>query len=609
MTPDAAAPAPARAPRPSPAARLAAFARSPRVALAAALLGALAQFLFVFGAHLLSASDPYWANPPGDMGQMVAGELAGLRAPWSLPLLVTRTLIAPDPVSLVYTDSIPWLTALLKLLHLGPVVSLLGTALLLAWLAQAGAMYALLRACGVERRWTLFAGAVLALLVPAFLARQIGHVALSAHAIQIAALALAVRVARRGVNARGLAVFIALGLLAVGVHAYHAPVVTGLFAAALACDALQRRPGALRRAGVGLAAYLAAVGLAAWMLGYTVGRGRVRRPCGARLLRDEHGRPGVPAGLGLAGHRWTGVWFTHTFDPTGGQAFEGYNYLGAGLLLLLAAAAFARLRLRTAAGRPAGGGGGLRRWAPLVAVLALFALYAVGPRGWLGQWRVWAVPLPEARWAEPLALFRAHGRFFWAVGYALLAAGVTAVDKLPAASARNGVLAAALVLQAADASELLRGLHDRFSRPDRLVVPAGLTGPAFAGRGYRAYPAYHCSGGELNQTTIRQLALIAERQHGDINTASTARAPEGACVRPVPPEARVDAAPGDRRITVVLGEDGATDALTEQFRLRNDCYAFDQVWLCGRDLGSCRGSGRWRDRAWPRLRTSTPISS
>ena len=588
MSPSAATPAsvPARAGRPG---RL---LRSPRAGLVGALLVALVLFQAVYGLRLLNAGDAYWTNPHGDMGQMLAGELAGLRAPWGFPLLVVRTLTAPDPVSLVYTDSIPWLTALLKLLHLGPVLSLLGTFLLLSWLAQAAAMYGLLRACGVRRRWTLFVGSTLALLVPAFLGRQVGHVALSGHALQIAGLALAVRAARHGLGARGAAAFTALGVLAAGVHAYHVPPIAVMLLAALASDALQRRPGAGLRAAVVPPVFLLALVLAAWTLGYFVGRGDSGGMAALGYYEMNLIAPVFPQGSALAGHRWNGGWFTHTFDPTGGQSFEGYNYLGAGVLLLVAVAAAAAWRGRLhppappiaspAAPEPTR----LRRWGPLVAGLALLTLYAVGPNGWLGSWRVWSLPLPTAAWMEPLALFRGHGRFFWTVGYALLAAGVVAADRLPGPRLRTGLLAGALLLQLADATALLGGLHQRFSAPEALRIPPAFAGPAFEGRDYRVYPGYFCTASWLNQMIIRQLSLAAQRRHASTTSAETAREPVASCTRPVPLDAREDAGVHDRRITVVMGADGGSSPLTSLFSRRRDCFSYGVVWICGRDLAS-----------------------
>ncbi len=579
--------APAPAVGGASASRLRPAARSPRLALAGALLVALVLFQLVYGVRLLNARDAYWTNPHGDMGQMLAGELAGLREPWSLPLLVTRTLTAPDPVSLVYTDSIPWLTALLKLTHLGPVLSLLGTFLLLAWLAQAAAMYALLRASGVERRSTLFAGAVLALLVPSFLGRQLGHIALSGHAVQIAALALAVHGVRRGVSGRTVAGFIGLGVLAVGVHAYHVPPVTLMFLAALASNGLQGRPGAGRRAAVAVGAYLLVLVAAAWVAGYFVGRGESGGVAALGYYEMNVVAPVLPQGSWLAGQRWNGGWFTGVFDPTGGEVFEGFNYLGAGILLVLLAALAAwsagRRRTETSGGGPAAAGIA-RRWGPLTAGLVLLTLYAIGPQGWFGPWRLWRIPLADAPWTEPLALFRCQGRFFWTVGYALLEGGLVVVDRSAGRRLRPILLATVVALQAGDMSQMLVGLHERFSAPEPLGVPRVLLGPAFHGRDYRFYPGFFCTDSWANQLVVSQLSLMAQRQQASTNSSSTARRPPGACRKTPPSDALVDAPPGDRRITVLMSDDGRPSAVTNLFTRRNDCVSMTTFWMCGREL-------------------------
>src|SRR6185312_13862144 len=96
-----------------------------------AVLAAFGLFAFVLGPQIVGAHAPIWRRPPGDMAMMVAGEAAALRDPWTFPLLVTRDLTWPAPVSVVYTDGIPWMTAALKASHLGGVFSHLGLFLLL----------------------------------------------------------------------------------------------------------------------------------------------------------------------------------------------------------------------------------------------------------------------------------------------------------------------------------------------------------------------------------------------------------------------------------------------------------------------------------------------
>ena len=571
--------------------------------LLAALAVAAIGFQLVFGLRLLSAADGYWANPHGDMTQMLAGELAGLRAPWSLPILTPDTLLAPDRVSLVYTDSIPWLTAVLKLGGLGGSLSLLGTFLFLSWLAQPAAMYALLRASGVRRASTLLAGMLLALLVPSWLARQLGHVALSGHALQVAALALSVRSIRGGLDRAGLAGFFALGVAAVGVHAYHVPVVALLFTAALASDLLQHRAGAARRALTAGPTFVLALAACAWACGYFVGRGASGGVDALGLYEMNMLAPVWPQGSALAGQRWDGAWFTHSFDPTGGQYFEGYDYLGAGVLLLLAVSGLLlwRDRRRRSAvvvwaddapgPAPDAADAALRRrrWGPLAAALGVLTLYAFGTKPYLGPIHLLTVPLPHHAWMDAFALFRGHGRFFWTVGYALAAGGLVVLDRDAGARVRLLTLGAAVLLQAADMSQMLGGLHDRFSRPEPSRLPAALSGPAFRGRDHRIYPGYFCTTSGTNQLLARQLSLTAQRQGASTNVAETAREPLGSCTRPPPADALADAAPGDRRITVLMGDDGAGTELTGLFARRTDCFAYATLWMCGRDLAGVPG--------------------
>ena len=577
--------------------------------LAAALAAALVGFQLVFGLQLVWAGDGYWSNPHGDMGQMLAGELAGLRAPWTVPILTPDTLLAPHRVSLVYTDSIPWLTALLKLLHLGRTVSLLGTFLLLSWLAQPAAMYALLRAAGVRRASTLLAGSLLALLAPAWLARQLGHIGLSGHALQLLALALAVHIVRKGLTRTGLLLFVGLGVFATGVHAYHVPIITLLFGAALVSTGLQEGRGSWPRLARSGAVYLAAVVAAAWFVGYFVGRGASGGVDALGFYEMNLIGPVWPQASWLAGQRWTGGWFSHQFDPTGGEAYEGFNYQGAGVLLLLAAAGVVVLRRRRGSTgpvlleeppgleprtTPAGAVRG--RWGPLAAALLLMFLYALGTQPYAGAVRLFALRLPHASWMEPLALFRCHGRFFWTVGYALAAGALVVLDRAAGARVRGVVLVAAVLLQAADMSQMLWGLHDRFSAPEALAVPRGLAGPAFRGRAYRFYPGFFCTTSWRTQEIVRQLSLIAQRQGASTNSAETARPPSDGC-SPPPAVARLDAAPGDRRITVLTSENGLPSAVTNLFVRRSDCRSLPSFWLCGRDLEAVEGSTPVNGRA------------
>jgi hypothetical protein len=99
-----------------------------------------------------------------------------------------------------------------------------------------------------------------------------------------------------------------------------------------------------------------------------------------------------------------------------GQAFEGFQYLGAGLIcvVLLAAAR------------------GWRRWhlvfrrtlAPVIGVVLTLALYALGPRVTLADTVVLDVSRPAL---DRLSVFGVTGRFFWPCTYLLLTISIAII--------------------------------------------------------------------------------------------------------------------------------------------------------------------------------------
>jgi hypothetical protein len=94
-----------------------------------------------------------------------------------------------------------------------------------------------------------------------------------------------------------------------------------------------------------------------------------------------------------------------------GYQYEGFNYLGLGLLLasLLVLPAEAGWLRRN-----------LRRHISLLLAFAALTVFAVSHRVFAGHWLLFELPLPQyIVWA--LGTFRSSGRFFWLIGYAQMA--------------------------------------------------------------------------------------------------------------------------------------------------------------------------------------------
>lgn len=514
--------------------------------LAFALLLGTTHLVLVAGFEVASASLPMWRSPGGDLSQSLLGAEAFLRDPaWHLPLAATGRLLADGHVlSIVYTDSVPWVTIAAKAAGLDAAgVNPIGLALCLGFVLQPAAFALLLIAGGVRRGEVVALGAVLGSLLPAWYMRTTGHVALSSHWIILLALALAVRAARTGVSVAVVAGLCATGALSLGLHAYLFAVVAVVAAGGLWADVARPgvpepartglpRPGlaALRRALSGTGAFLAVSAAAAWLLGYGAGGG----VGGFGIYSMNLLSPVVPQVSALRALVASGP--GQIIDATGGQ-YEGYNYLGAGVLLVLAAAGLSLLaRARLGVPATAGLGPAAARTAasasrgaarPLLLGLAGLAMLDVSNHVYLGSTQVLSLPLVARPLLDEL---RSSGRLFWPVAYALLAGALAVLDRGRGRRTMALVLAAAAALQVHDTSLLRAATRTAYARAPAATDPAldpWRAGP-LAGRDLRVLPRFLCARpGDME--TVRALSLAALRAGGTVEGGPSARVRGGAC--------------------------------------------------------------------------------
>ncbi len=540
---------------------------------------------FMFGFDIPLASAKFWSNPKNDMIAMTAAYEAWVRQPWTFPLTMVSGLL-PKPVSIVFTDSIPWLAIVLKASGLGRFFNPLGVFLMLSYPLQAWGMVALLRSLGVRNRVALVIGAFLALLYPTWICRQFGHIALAGHWLILFSLALSVSSARFGLSARRIGGFAAMAALATGIHAYHLVPIAACFGAALLAELVQRRLDAWKRVPIAAIAVLTAVAIPALLLGYGEGSGSTGGAGAIGFYSMNTLGPVWPQASNVFGQYWTGGWYRGTLDPNGGQYFEGFQFMGVGSLLLVLVMLGLLARDLADGRRPEIGF--WTRWTPLILAMLVLTLWAIGWNVYVGPKLVASLPKPSGKVAEIIGGYRAHGRFFWAAGYLILAVAINWVSRLPK---RWGLalLGLALAVQAFDSSPLRQGVRHVFAAPDDLDMPVAFArSPAIRGRPWVFRPTYFCSPNPLDERVISQMALIIERTGGTSNTFATARSNDAAC-ETVDPELTMDAAPGDRRLTVVLANDKMEGGDLQPVAQRHDCYRFKRGVVCGRDLSGIQG--------------------
>ena len=238
-----------------------------------------------------------------------------------------------------------------------------------------------------------------------------------------------------------------LNALAITLHPYFVPMTYGVtFALVAGCAWRQRR---LARPAAFLAADLAATLLAGWLFGTFSAAGS-----GAGGAGNEYGYFSMnlnalwnPTSRGV-------VWslFLPVQNQVGGN-YDGFNYLGLGVLLaLLAVAAFAVFCLRRRLPELA------RRHGWLLFVCACLTVFAVSHVVTANGATLFRFPLPQAL-VELATTLRSSGRLFWPVYYLLMLAAVAGLARLAGRLRFHGAAAGALALlclvQLADLSPAL----------------------------------------------------------------------------------------------------------------------------------------------------------
>lgn len=395
------------------------------------LLLPLALFLALFHPATLDIGNAGWLIRGSDNGENALGMHAWLHDP-APGVLRTHLLNAPEGVPLLFTDSNPLVgLAMRPLASLLPVdAQFVGPWILLCLFLQVFFAWLLLRkfAPGPIALWC---GVVLLAALPT-LANRYVHANLMAHWLILWALWRFLDPERAKSNS-GWAVLLAIAAL---VHNYLLMMVGMIWLTAM----VENFIGADRRGRAilvgGATAILAMVAGLAWVLG----AGDVHALAGNygafAMPIDAPINPGTPAFSRLL----------PSVAQRAGRGFEGFQYLGAGLLLLLPIAAVTGWK-----GRPDETQRKVfRRLAWLVPALLLLTLLAISNYPDVAGRMLPRFPLP-AFLAPLLDMVRASGRLFWPVAYVLVLAAILAVYRLPKPRA-DMVLALLLAAQIVDLS-------------------------------------------------------------------------------------------------------------------------------------------------------------
>jgi len=259
-------------------------------------------------------------------------------------------------------------------------------------------------------------------------------------------------------------------------------------------------------------------------------------------------------------------------DGTGGQ-YEGFSYLGIGVLMLLLMTLPWQVRKLHQAWRK-------HPW--LVGLFFGLTLFALSNFIYLGPLQLLHLPLPDSV-LQFASMFRATGRFFWPVMYTLAALAIAGPI---AFYGRRGalLLLVALPLQWLDTTPLRRDFAARVRTPGQSHInPAAWEAAIGRHDSVRVLPQFFCLAAQRgwNSEIAVHLQLLAAFADRAINTVYTAR--QTADCRA---EQRIKGTPqqGARQLSIFLDEFSGFARMQALAAKNNVCRAGPHIVVCS-DIG------------------------
>jgi hypothetical protein len=445
---------------------------------------------------LIDGAGPFWSFPSGMMGgasndiaQVLVGYLYFVKSPWTLPVLQAPLLGPETGTNVFWLDVIPWVALAGKAVFkaTGALINPYGLYAFACFSLPGTGMTAVLATTGQRNLAAAISSSVLAGATP-FLLWRWGHLALNSHFLILFSLAFYVWTVRHAPTwwvQSEWAGFLGFALLT---NVYLSVMVSGLWMAAVVQMRLDRAITTRHAAAqaVAVLSVILCLMLVTGMLSRdlaSAGNG------GFGFYSMNLLSPVVPQMSGVFGPS------ARMIVGTPGQ-YEGFAYLGAGVLLLLCANARYL------------GSWIVHNWrahAALASVLLGFFLFALSHKVYAGTQLLLEVPLPG--WITyALGTFRGSGRFFWPVGYALIASAVLSTCRNYSPRHAATLLSVAALLQWADAGPLRSALIQSTAHSVSPALDRGdLAIQVARSTKVMVFPTYHCV-----DVVMRHDALSAE---------------------------------------------------------------------------------------------------
>ena len=464
--------------------------------LALSALFGLLFALIITPPGFLDGTASYWQTQVEDIGQYQSGFTAYIRSPWTLPLLSIPSLNWPAGTVVTFVDAIPALALPWKILatFLPMPENPFGYWLAFCFIMQGVGAWYVIRQIQPNDWLALGLAVVFCVWMPSLAARM-GHLSLQGHFILLFAVGLYFKT--RLEQKTQIGQWTVLLLTAFYVNFYLTAMATVImFACSLDFYWQTRRKQIL---------FLHAVPLFA--IGLSV----------PLFLGTAFGKAVPDTGFGFYSMNlfspvaYGNLLTLPSYRPGPGQ-YEGYNYLGLGLIIAIAFVWWLRKRMALENGAVIG---------PFLkaAMLLLFA-YSLSNEVYAGDIHLLRWNVPD--FIEPLfEAFRSSGRFFWPISYLLVFLVILRLSTL-SRPLFAGVAVLLVVVQAADLYPTFISIKSSLMRPANEPADLSAWNQTLAGvETIHAFPKFKCDGALMRE--IMPLQVVAAKGGYNLTTGFISR--------------------------------------------------------------------------------------
>ncbi|HEX8593762.1 MAG TPA: DUF6311 domain-containing protein [Pseudomonas sp.] len=474
------------------------FESTGRAGFAVALAIGLLFVWRYFPPGFVAGTSSYWSTEVDDVTQYFAGFNAFFNAPFHFPLLAFDSINYPQGTRATFVDAIPLYALLLKILVPASFAPFnpFGVWVALAFVGQALCGWWILRELQIKSWLALLAMTVCLLTFPA-LTTRLGHISLMSHWMILSALALYIRCRRTDEPQRlGWSLLLVAGFY---INIYLFVMASAIYVVSCLYNRARFRPVEIAKA---LIPFLI-IGVSLFLTIFPLERVEVSPEGGFGIYSMNLLSP------------FNGGNFLKFPDPEMPGQYEGFNYLGLGIILAFV--------LSVALNRSAALGGFAKHRA-LTWLMVLFAIYALSNIVYYGTHQLVTINYPSFM-DRITSQLRASGRFFWPVGYCVIIFAIATLYNRLGKILFAGAMILLILLQVLDLSDLRHRLVDTAKRPASPVLTQAAWDQQATGDVKYMYffPKFRCGRSELISSTLMPTMRYAVVHNIKINTGYVAR--------------------------------------------------------------------------------------